>query len=932
MPYWPCALAVLLAVAKPVGAGDQTPWSNDDHAQSSETQQETTKRLIRQLDAPSYSLRRQAFTDLWRMGAAATPWIEEAALQDNKQVAESARRLKLLIKLRDYCDDIQTAESLIELLSVPLGENLAKLAMNGHWRLMSIFLDEHPAFAIRAQESFYQQGDTIALIQALMDLALERQQVESAWPVILRLVPIELALWTSEHLSLQATLPPLDEYEQAMKLFFSGDLDQALDLHLSPQLKLRLATRGFRWQLLQDPSVQEALLEGRPSISQQAARAVLIEFSGDRFGAGQLWSQLLQQEDPADPSDKTASPNPADHPMIDALRGAASDSQDPSSYHQLLYSLMMAGHTEMVDRFLEEHSPLLAFDLHIATNDYARAFRQVGLDADLGNFDSWLERLAAEAKASLPEALRNPFEDTSGLRPAATLGKVGSILVGLGYRAEAMKILERLVRLGQRNYRSQNPIWDRCILRWLGRDEWRSCCIEFIGKNSDQLPKSHRHAIFSKLFPELGGYAWKLHSQSPGMTDGQPEDEQYLLALEQMDRLQRCDREYFGSDARLVIKDWIFRALSAPDEEENSVPEGSSGLLSLVKLTHSMGFSSAALDLLQIGMSQTLDSYRLLHHAAKLSLESQNAEAALEYLNAASPGMSDHHHDVDTRIQSKLVLGQMDEARLDYLAHWCRMAGVSWNGDRSAGYRVVEDLISERRWEQALPYARRNFQLDRFVSYYFGFWEARQYSRILQELKEYERSADVMRAVFVELLRPFSQTLRVFFDNEELSLLRYCAVRERISRAMGLIENGDYRNARQELEIAERLQPLDIEAVVHCFPLWQQAGQQEFAEGLFLGYEKSLLQHLENWPKDAMNLNNLAWMYAQCDRQLDKALELSQRAVRLAPSSAVYLDTLAEVYFRLGDHVKAIETMRQCVGLDPREPHYRENLVRFAKR
>jgi tetratricopeptide (TPR) repeat protein len=81
-----------------------------------------------------------------------------------------------------------------------------------------------------------------------------------------------------------------------------------------------------------------------------------------------------------------------------------------------------------------------------------------------------------------------------------------------------------------------------------------------------------------------------------------------------------------------------------------------------------------------------------------------------------------------------------------------------------------------------------------------------------------------------------------------------------------------------------------------------------------------------------MNLNNLAWMYTQCERELDRALELSQRAVQLAPSSAVYLDTLAEVHFRRGNSQKAVELMRECVYLDPREPHYRENLDRFSNR
>ena len=134
---------------------------------------------------------------------------------------------------------------------------------------------------------------------------------------------------------------------------------------------------------------------------------------------------------------------------------------------------------------------------------------------------------------------------------------------------------------------------------------------------------------------------------------------------------------------------------------------------------------------------------------------------------------------------------------------------------------------------------------------------------------------------------------------------------------------------RHQARVAFKLQPQDVEMVCQCYPLLLKAGETELAEELYTRYQTVMLEQLEQWPDDSTALNNLAWMYAKCDRQLEEAAKLSQRAVQLAPSSPVFLDTLGEVQFRQGQVDRALETMRQCVRLDPREQHYRENLVRY---
>jgi tetratricopeptide (TPR) repeat protein len=161
-------------------------------------------------------------------------------------------------------------------------------------------------------------------------------------------------------------------------------------------------------------------------------------------------------------------------------------------------------------------------------------------------------------------------------------------------------------------------------------------------------------------------------------------------------------------------------------------------------------------------------------------------------------------------------------------------------------------------------------------------------------------------------------------------MVRYFAGSERTSRAVALIEKGDFDGARHELDIAYRLNSHDVEPVINTYTRLVKLGKNELADEVFAPFESALKKQIQSWPEDAMTLNNLAWMYAKCDIKLNEALELSTKSTSLVPNSAVYLDTLAEVHYRRGEVDAAISTMRECVKLDPRAKGYRKNLVRFS--
>ena len=80
-------------------------------------------------------------------------------------------------------------------------------------------------------------------------------------------------------------------------------------------------------------------------------------------------------------------------------------------------------------------------------------------------------------------------------------------------------------------------------------------------------------------------------------------------------------------------------------------------------------------------------------------------------------------------------------------------------------------------------------------------------------------------------------------------------------------------------------------------------------------------------------LNNLAWTYAEEGIGLERAEDLSLRAVKADAVNVVYLDTYAEVQIRQGRTGRAIALMKRAIALEPEGGEHfeylRGQLVRF---
>jgi tetratricopeptide (TPR) repeat protein len=148
--------------------------------------------------------------------------------------------------------------------------------------------------------------------------------------------------------------------------------------------------------------------------------------------------------------------------------------------------------------------------------------------------------------------------------------------------------------------------------------------------------------------------------------------------------------------------------------------------------------------------------------------------------------------------------------------------------------------------------------------------------------------------------------------------------------ASAVLENND--DAITYLEkgrryTSDKLQMANFDAFLG--DLYHQMGDEERA---FDSYERTL----RNDPDNVLVLNNYAYYLACKNQELDKALEMSTKAITAEPDNPTYLDTHAWVLYMKGDYKEAEKHMKKAMKL-LKEPdqtyteHYEAILRKLGK-
>ncbi len=198
---------------------------------------------------------------------------------------------------------------------------------------------------------------------------------------------------------------------------------------------------------------------------------------------------------------------------------------------------------------------------------------------------------------------------------------------------------------------------------------------------------------------------------------------------------------------------------------------------------------------------------------------------------------------------------------------------------------------------QALEYSSRAIALDPE-----NRWYKEQYSRLMSlldiRLGRAVRAGDTDHALAIaaaKYARPETDKMESYFVKASI-LQMDGRLKEARKTLSGALKEATTDSLRSEIYGA-------------IGSLWHEEGDDKKA---FAEYEKALLFNRNN----ALVLNNYAYYLAVGGQELDRALGMASRAVKLRENDPTYLDTYAWVLYKLGDYAEAKKVMQRALPLD----------------
>lgn len=114
-------------------------------------------------------------------------------------------------------------------------------------------------------------------------------------------------------------------------------------------------------------------------------------------------------------------------------------------------------------------------------------------------------------------------------------------------------------------------------------------------------------------------------------------------------------------------------------------------------------------------------------------------------------------------------------------------------------------------------------------------------------------------------------------------------------------------------------------------PAYLRLADEEKKEVFFRRTIDILEKALNDDVKDANIFNNIAWEFAVRKMFLDKAMIAAMKAIKLSPDDPNIMDTVAEVYYAMGDYKNAIEWEKKALKKEPNNEFFRKQLEKFKK-
>ncbi len=159
-------------------------------------------------------------------------------------------------------------------------------------------------------------------------------------------------------------------------------------------------------------------------------------------------------------------------------------------------------------------------------------------------------------------------------------------------------------------------------------------------------------------------------------------------------------------------------------------------------------------------------------------------------------------------------------------------------------------------------------------------------------------------------------------------------VKDRARAPQALLTLGKYYYLRGQKNAAEAAKTL--EEIVRSYPDAEEAGEAPYSLALAyhqLGRDREARQVLDAWlaqDRDGTRVNGYAWLCFKNNFERARGIEVAKSGLAKAPANDGLWDTLAELYFSVGDRPQAVLAEKKARTLKPNDNYYATQLARFT--
>ena len=132
----------------------------------------------------------------------------------------------------------------------------------------------------------------------------------------------------------------------------------------------------------------------------------------------------------------------------------------------------------------------------------------------------------------------------------------------------------------------------------------------------------------------------------------------------------------------------------------------------------------------------------------------------------------------------------------------------------------------------------------------------------------------------------------------------------------------DHQDSMNDLALDAYKRVTELDPEYH--QAYYRAGLIYEDQNKFEEAEKAYLTIVQHGSKVPQVYQALAQLYGKNREQLNQAVGYAQKAIELRPESASYYNTLALIYFRLGDYLQAESAIKKALSLSPESSVYQE--------